>query len=62
MQASDKQSFLIPYYMIRDDAQILSSLQNYVNDFNLTTKEFQKFYETYETYFELIAQLISSKL
>lgn len=62
MEASNNQSFLIPYHIIRDDAQILSSLQNYVNDFNLTANEFEKFYEKYKNYFELIAQTIRSKL
>ncbi len=62
MQASDKQSLSVPYHQIRDDAEILSSIQMYVHDFNLTTKEFDKFYEAYKTYFELIAQTIYSKL
>lgn len=62
MQAFDKQSISVPYQQIRDDAEILSSIQMYVHDFNLTTKEFDKFYETYKTYFELIAQTIYSKL
>ncbi len=62
MQASDKQSLSIPYPQIRDDAEILSSIQMYMHDFNLTTKEFDKFYESYKIYFELIAQTIHSKL
>lgn len=62
MEAFDKQSISVPYHNIRQDAIILSSIQRYVHDFNLTTKEFDKFYETYKTYFELIAQTIYSKL
>jgi len=62
MQASDKRSLSIPYHQIRNDAEILSSIQMYIHDFNLTKKEFDKFYEAYKTHFELIAQTIHSKL
>jgi len=62
IQASDNQSLSVPYHQIRDDAEILASIQNYTDDFNLTVKEFDKFYETYENYFELMAQTIRSKL
>jgi len=62
MQAIDKQSLSVPYHLIRNDGDILSSIQRYIHDFNLTTKEFDKFYEAHKTYFELIAQTIYSKL
>lgn len=62
MQAFDKHSLSVPYHLIRNDAEIISSIQMYVRDFNLTTKEFEKFYEAYKNYFELIAQTIYSKL
>ena len=62
MEAIDKQSLSVPYPQIRDDAEILSSIQSYVHDSNLTTKQFEKFYESYKTYFELIAKTIYSKL
>jgi hypothetical protein len=45
-----------------NDGSILSAVQRYEDDSNLTTKQFQKFYETYKNYFELIAQTIYSKL
>lgn len=62
MQVFNEQSLSVPYHLIRNNADILSSIQRYVHDFNLTAKEFQKFYEAYKNYFELIAQTISSKL
>jgi len=62
MQAFEKHSLSVPYYLMRNDAEIISSIQSYVHDFNLTTKEFEKFYKTYKTYFELIAQTIFLKL
>jgi hypothetical protein len=62
MHAFDKQSLSVPYHSIRNDAYVLSNMQMYVHDFNLTEKEFHKFYEIYKKYFELIAQTIYSKL
>ena len=62
MQVHDQQSLSIPHFQIRIDAEILSSIQGYMHDFNLTIKEFDKFYETHKIYFKLIAQTIYSKL
>jgi len=62
MQASDNHSLSVPYHQIRDDAEILSSIQNYTDNFNVIAKEFDKFYEAYANYFELMAQTIRSKL
>lgn len=62
MQAFNKQSLSIPFHSIRNDAYVLSNIQRYVHDFNLTTKEFHKFYEAYKNYFKIIAQAIYSKL
>lgn len=62
MHSFNKQSLSVPYHSIRNDAYVLSNMQLYVHDFNLTTKEFHKFYEKYKRYFELIAQTIHSRL
>lgn len=62
MQAVNDQTISIPYFSIIKDGVVLSSIQRNENDFNLTTKHFQKFYDTHKNHFELIAQTIYSKL
>lgn len=62
MQAYDKHTLTIPFDNIRKDGETLSSIQWYTHDYNLTIKEFLKFYKHYEIYFELIAKKIYSKL
>ena len=62
MQSFEKQSLFVPYYQIRSDAEILSSIQMYIHDFHLTTNQFEKFFEAYKSYFELMAQAMYSKL
>ena len=62
MQAVNEQTISIPYFSIIKDGVVLSSIQRNENDFNLTIKHFQKFYDTHKNHFELIAQTIYSKL
>ena len=62
MEAFNKCSISVPYHSIMKDGNALSSIQRYECDFNFTIQQFNKFYETYKTYFELIAQTIYLKL
>jgi CDP-glycerol glycerophosphotransferase (TagB/SpsB family) len=62
MQAFNKHSLSVPYHSIMNEGDILSAIQRYGHDFNLTTKEFHKFYEKFKNHFELIAQRIYSTL
>jgi len=62
MRAYDEQSITVPYSSMLKDGLVLSSMQRHTNDFNLTIQHFNKFYETYKNYFELIAQNIYSKI
>lgn len=62
MQSVDNQTISIHYASIIKDGVVLSSIQRNGNDFNLTIKHFQKFYDTHKNHFELIAQTIYSKL
>ena len=62
MQIINEQTISIPYFSIIKDGVVLSSIQRNENDFNLTIKHFQKFYDTHKNHFELIAQTIYSKL
>ena len=62
MEAFNKCSISVPYHAIMKDGNILSSIQRYENDFNFTIQQFNKFYETYRTYFKLIAETIYSKI
>jgi hypothetical protein len=61
MQAFNEQSLSVPYHLIMNDGDVLSSIQRYERDFNLTMQHFQKFYETHKNHFELIAQTVYSK-
>ena len=62
MKSFDNRSLSVPYHQIRSDAEILSYMQMYLHDSDQTMLEFDKFYEVYKSYFELIAQTICSKL
>ncbi len=62
MQTIDQQSLSVPYHSIMKDGNVLSSIQRYENDSNLTIQHFLQFYKKYENYFELIAQTVYSKL
>lgn len=55
-------TLLVPYSSMLKDGNVLSSIQRYENDLSLTEKEFEKFYDTYESYFKLIAAKINSKI
>ncbi len=62
MKVYDDLSLLVPYSSMLKDGNVISSIQRYENDLSLTEKEFKKFYDTYENYFELIAADIFSKI
>jgi len=62
MQIIDKQSVSIPYFLMMKDGVTLSSIQRYEQNFSVTLKHFQKFYETYKEHFKLFANAVYSKL
>ena len=62
MQAVNNRTISIHYVSIIKDGVVLSSIQRNENDFNLTIKHFEKFYDTHKNHFELIAQTIYSKI
>jgi len=62
MQAFNEQSLSISYHSMMTDGSIVSSVQKYERDYNLTMKYFLLFYEKYKNDFELIARTIHSKL
>jgi len=62
MRAFNEQSLSVPYHSIMNDGDVLSSIQRYERDFNLTMRQYQKFYESYKNYFELIAKTVYSKI
>lgn len=62
MEIINKKSISIPYFSIMRDGVTLSSIHRYEQNFELTWKHFQIFYETYEKYFKIFAKSINSKL
>ena len=62
MQVTNEQTISIPYYFIMKDGVVLSAIQRNGNDFNVTIKYFEKYFETYKQSFELIAKEIYSKI
>ncbi|MEM2159945.1 MAG: hypothetical protein QXN55_03210 [Candidatus Nitrosotenuis sp.] len=62
MQAFNEQSLPIPYHSMMTDGSIVSSVQKYEHNHNLTLQHFLQFYEKHKNHFELIAQTIHSKL
>lgn len=62
MKIVNEQSISIPYFSIMKDGVILSSIQRYEQNANLTLKHFEKFYDTHNKYFELFAKAIYLKL
>lgn len=62
MTAINTQSISLPYFSIMKDGLILSSIQRNSENPQKCIEQFQKFYSTYENYFELIAKTICSKI
>lgn len=62
MQAFNEKSLQVPYHSMLTDGSIVSAVQRYEHNYNLTMQHFLQFYEKYENYFELIARTIHSKL
>ncbi|EGG41243.1 Hypothetical protein Nlim_2054 [Candidatus Nitrosarchaeum limnium SFB1] len=62
MKSLEINSISIPYFSIIKDGIVLSSIQRYENNINLTLENFKKFYETYKKSFELMATTIYAKL
>ena len=60
MVATNSKSLQIPYFSIMKDALIISSIQRNVGG-KKSNDLFEKFYSTYEKYFDLIAKSIGSK-
>lgn len=62
MQAFNEQSLSIPYHSMMTDGSMISSIQKYEHNYNLTMQYFLQFYEKHQNHFELIARTIQSKL
>ena len=62
LRAIKNQTITVPYWSIIKDAVVLSSIQRYENDFNLTMKSYDNFYKKFNEYFKLMAYTIHSKL
>lgn len=62
MQAFNEQSLQIPYHLMLTDGSMISSVQRYEHNYNLTMRYFLQFYEKHKNHFELIAQRIHSKI
>jgi len=62
MDSFENQSISIPYFSIIKDGVVLSSIQRYENDPNLTINNFQKFCKKHEKSFKLIAKIIHEKM
>jgi len=62
MQAIENQTISIPYYSLLKDGVMISSIQRYENNFDLTIEHFEKYFENYKQYFKLIANTIYSKI
>jgi len=62
MQAIENLSITIPFYALLKDAVMISSIQRYENNFDLTIEQFEKYFEKYKQDFKLIANTIYSKI
>ena len=62
MQAIENLSITIPFYALLKDAVMISSIQRYENNFDLTIEQFEKYFEKYKQDFKLIANIIYSKI
>ena len=62
VQAIENKTITVPYYSIIKDGVTLSAIQRYENNFDLTLKTYEKFYETFQDYFKLIAKTMYLKL
>jgi hypothetical protein len=62
IQAFENQTISVPYFSILKDGIIISSIQRFENDFNLTMKYFEKYFENHKQHFKLIANTIYSKI
>jgi archaellum component FlaF (FlaF/FlaG flagellin family) len=62
IQSFENQTLSVPYFSILKDGIVISSIQRIENDFNLTIKNFEKYFETHKQYFQVIANEIYSKI
>ena len=62
LHAIKNQTITVPYWSIIKDAVVLSSIQRYENNFDLTMESYDKFYKKFSKYFKLMANTIHSKL
>mgnify|MGYP006149366439 CR=1 FL=1 len=62
IQAFENQTISVPYFSILKDGIVISSIQRIENDFNLTIKYFEKYFENHKQHFKLIANTIYSKI
>jgi len=62
IQAFENQTIDVPYYLILKEGVILSSIQRNENDYNLTIRNFEKYFEKHKKHFKLIADSIHSKI
>lgn len=62
MKSLEINSISVPYFSIIKDGIVLSSIQRYENNPDLTIENFNKFYETYKKSFELMATTIYAKM
>jgi len=62
MKIINEKTIVIPYFSMMKDGVTLSAIQRHKQDFNITLKQFHKYYETYKKYFELYAKTIYLKL
>ena len=61
MNVINEQSISIPYFSIIKDGVTLSAVHRNEQNFELTLKNYQKFYESYKKYFEVFAKSIYLK-
>lgn len=62
IQSFENQTLSVPYFSILKDGILISSIQRIENDFNLTIKNFEKYFEIHKQYFQVIANEIYSKI
>jgi len=62
IQSFENQTISVPYFSILKDGIVISSIQRIENDFNLTIKNFEKYFETHKQYFQVIANEVYSKI
>ena len=62
IQSFENQTISVPYFSILKNGIVISSIQRIENDFNLTIKNFEKYFETHKQYFQVIANEVYSKI